>query len=456
MKQTLLIFLAILLKNATISAQNNPIISSWLQNTTVKGRHYVKGNSTPIQDADLANVQKVQYSATSVYINTNGIPSYITGPFQDGNPSLATGQNAIFKFPLTPLKNTGTLKSTTGGNIGIFINGVALFDYRDGVAWNSTTNSLCGGPGNPPCPGGMGTVQPWNRDAIPAERKGFDCAKGHPAMGNYHHHQNPSAFKLDKTVLSTVCDLYSADGLYVIDAVKHSPLIGFAYDGFPIYGAYGFKNTDGTGGISRIKSSYSLRNITKRSTSPTGAAVSAGPDVNATYPIGYFREDYEFKTSTATDFLDEHNGRFCVTPEYPKGTYAYFCTVDDNWNSTYPYCVGPTFYGQYTASKVTAINETTSIFVPVVATNEHFLQNVEISIYPNPTSDLVAIQIPNVLQKDLSLDLYDLNGRLMQSTFLFQGSTIAFFDTRTFYNGTYVIKITSDKEVLTKKVEILK
>jgi len=60
---------------------------------------------------------------------------------------------------------------------------VALFDYRDGVAWNPITNALCGGPGNPQCPGGMGTAQAWNRDAIPAERDGFDCAKAYPAIG---------------------------------------------------------------------------------------------------------------------------------------------------------------------------------------------------------------------------------------------------------------------------------
>ena len=135
------------------------------------------------------------------------------------------------KYPRHPVANP-TPTATTGGNIGVFINGVALFDYRDGVAWNATTNALCGGPGNPPCPGGMGATQDWNRDAIPAERPGFDFSKGHPAMGNYHHHQNPSAFSLDLVVISNVCDLYTSDGLYTINASQHSPLLGFAYDGY--------------------------------------------------------------------------------------------------------------------------------------------------------------------------------------------------------------------------------
>lgn len=336
-------------------AQTNPAITSWLINTAgLKGRHYVNGNSIPVQDNVLANVQSVQYSTDWSYIQATGIPAYITGPFLDGNPSLATAQTGYFRFPLNPVKNEGTPTSTTGGNIGAFVNGVALFDYRDGVAWNTNTNALCGGPGNPPCPGGPAASQAWNRDAVRAEKGGFDCAKAHPAMGNYHHHQNPSAFSLDLMVISNICDLYPADGLYAIDETKHSPLIGFAYDGFPIYGAYGYKNADGTGGIVRIKSSYKLRNITVRTHHADGTDVADGPAVNATYPLGYFREDYEYlPTSPATpDYLDVHNGRFCVTPEYPQGTYAYFCTVDENWNSAYPYAVGPTFYGVKSASKV--------------------------------------------------------------------------------------------------------
>lgn len=436
----------------TTFAQTNPIITSWLQNNTTKGRHYVKGNPTPIVDNTIANVQKVQYSAGSVYINTQGIPSYITGPFLDGNPSLATSQNAIFKFPLNPQKNNGTPTNTTGGNIGIFINGVALFDYRDGVSWQNSSQSLKGGP-----LGGMGD-QVWNRDAVPAERVGFDCSKGHPAMGNYHHHQNPSAFKLDKTVISTVCDIYTADGLYVIDASKHSPLIGFAYDGFPIYGAYAFKNVDGTGGITRMKSSFVLRDISTRTTYANGNTVTAGPEVSTKYPLGYFREDYVYNpTSAATpDYLDEHNGRFCITPEYPKGTYAYFCTVDENWNSYYPYCVGPAFYGVRSASKVQNINESTTVYTGSTALKNSLLDKIEILVYPNPASDLVAVQLANAAPQDYRVSLFDLQGRLVLNTTLYQGSTIAYFDTRTCYEGQYIIQISSDQESWTRKVEIIK
>ena len=451
-------FIILALAGALCSkAQTNPAITQWLQNTTgIMGSHYTNGNSTPIADNVLANIQTVQYSTNWVYVNTHGIPTYPTGPFLDGNPSLASDQNAIFKFPLTPAPNTGTPTATTGGNIGVFINGVALFDYRDGVAWNSGTNSLCGGPGNPPCPGGPGATMDWNRDAIVAERLGFDCSKGHPAMGNYHHHQNPSAFNLDLNVISTICNLYAADGLYAIDSTQHSPLLGFAYDGYPIYGAYGYQGINGSGPIVRMKSGYHLRNITTRTTSPSGATVTAGPPVSTTYPLGYFREDYEYIAQPgASDVLDEHNGRFCVTPEYPNGIYAYFCTVDANWNSAYPYVVGPTFYGMKTAAKVTSITEPTTNYVPsATAINAEHPTEIKTGVFPSPAAEFVAIQTLQLNREPVVARLFDLQGKLISTIQIQPGSTIGYFDTRTLYNGEYLVKIQHGTQEQTQRVII--
>ena len=446
MKKGLFILCLSLLCASTIFAQTNPAITSWLQNTTVTGRYYtVAGGATSIANNILVNCQKVEYSTTSAYATCTGVPAYATGPFQDGNPSQATNQGAIFKFPLTPTQNTGTKTATTGGNIGVFINGVALFDYRDGVAWNPTTNALCGGPGNPMCPGGPAATQAWNRDAVPAEKVGFDCAKGHPAMGNYHHHQNPSAFKLDLNVVSTVCNLYDADGLYRIDSTKHAPLIGFAYDGFPIYGAYGYKNVDGTGGVVRMKSSYQLKTATTRTN---------GPAVNTTYPNGYFREDYEFVANAASDYLDVHNGRICKTPEYPNGIYCYFATVDAKWNSAYPYIVGPTFYGTVAASKVTTITETVSTYLKT-PTND-ISADLNITVFPNPSADLIAVQLGDLVKEDYTIELLDLTGRVVQKKQITAGSTIAYFDTQTLYAGTYFVKISNGQGQATRKVVVTK
>ncbi len=450
-----LIFISLLFTSILCKAQLNPAITSFLQNTTTTGTYYVSGNSTAITNGILVNCQKVEYSANNVYIHTKGVPAYPTGPFLDGNPSVATNQNAIFKFPLAPVQNTGTSTATTGGNIGIFINGVALFDYRDGVAWNNTTGALCGGPGNPPCPGGMGAVQAWNRDAIPAEKPGFDCSKAHPAMGNYHHHQNPSAFKLDLNVISTICNLYDADGLYAIDSTQHSPLIGYAYDGFPIYGAYGYLNAKGTGGIVRMKSSYHLSTNTTRLNGPVVGAVVG----TQTFFNGYFREDYVYTPTSAgtPDYLDEHNGRFCVTPEYPLGIYCYFATVDTNWNSAYPYVVGPTFYGVYANRKVTTVSEPTTIYTPAATgISNSNADNLKVNIFPNPSNDFIAIQLMGLNKESLSVELFDAAGKLVQKSSINAGATNTYLDTKTLYAGNYFVKISGATVTTTKKVVISK
>lgn len=423
-------------------AQTNPAITSWLQNTTQTGTYYNAGSSVTIGNGILVNCQAVQYSTNWAYITATGVPAYPTGPFTgDGNPSQAEDQNAIFKIPLNPVPNSGTLTPTSAGNIGVFINGVALFDYRDGVAWNNTTSALCGGPGNPPCPGGPGASMPWNRDAIPAEKLGFDCSKGHPAMGNYHHHQNPSAFNLDLNVISTICDLYAADGLYAINTAEHSPLIGFAYDGYPIYGAYGYANADGSGGITRMKSGYQLRNITARTHWADGTDVTDGPAVNATYFLGYFREDYEFVSHPEEDYLDEHNGRFCVTPEYPAGTYCYFATVDANHNSAYPYAVGPTYYGVKSASVVTSISEAVTTYTSTAGIDEE--SNTSFNIFPNPAADILIVQSSGLHATDIVAELVDMNGKVIQTQTILSGSTLCYFNVGTIYSGTYFVHIKS-------------
>ena len=454
MKKNLALFVGISLPLLSLQAQTNPIITSWLQNNTVTGTYYVSGNSTALPNNILVNCQKVEYSSNWVYISTKGIPAYATGPFLDGNPSVASNQNAIFKMTLNPVQNTGTPSVTTGGNIGQFINGVALFDYRDGVAWNTAANALCGGPGNPPCPGGPGGSMPWNRDAIVAEKAGFDCSKGHPAMGNYHHHQNPSAFKLDLQVISTICNLYDADGLYAINTSQHSPLIGFAADGFPIYGAYAYTNTDGTGPITRMKSSYQLRNITVRTHWADNTDVADGPAVSATYPLGYFREDYEFIAHPGDPtYLDEHNGRICKTPEYPNGIYCYFATVDTNHNSAYPYVVGPTFYGIKNGTKVTTIAEPTTVYSPTATSNIR-LNEANLIIFPNPSFDYVALQINGLVRDEVAIQLFDMKGNIVRSSTIHAGQTISYLDVQTLHEGLYLLRMQQGQQSISRQLNI--
>ena len=117
--------------------------------------------------------------------------------------------------------------------------------------------------------------------------------------------------------------------------VSHSPILGYAYDGNPIYGPYGYSDPLDSGSyITKMNSGY-IQNTSR----PDGPST-------ATYPLGTFVDDY---TWTANSFygkttLDQNNGRYCVTPEYPEGVYAYFLAVDQTNNPVFPYILGKNYY----------------------------------------------------------------------------------------------------------------
>ena len=74
------------------------------------------------------------------------------------------------------------------------------------------------------------------------------------------------------------------------------------------------------------------------------AAVYGRPSVTK-YPAGFFVEDYRY---TGNGDLDEFNGRYCRTPEFPNGVYAYFAGISTDTQSLarepqFPYFVGPQF-----------------------------------------------------------------------------------------------------------------
>lgn len=111
----------------------------------------------------------------------------------------------------------------------------------------------------------------------------------------------------------------------------HSPILGFSYDGYPIYGPYGYDPLVG-GTIRLLKTSYELQPDLTFGIRPPG------------FTPGYFIDDYVF---TGSGDLDQFNGRWCKTPQYPNGTYAYFTSinVDPTGKSspTYPYIIGKYF-----------------------------------------------------------------------------------------------------------------
>jgi YHYH protein/Putative Ig domain len=109
----------------------------------------------------------------------------------------------------------------------------------------------------------------------------------------------------------------------------HSKIIGYALDGFPIYGPYGYSQPyDIHSSVRIMESSYRLRDQWRS---------------NNTVPDGSYIEDFIYEDRLGD--LDQYNGRECITPDYPEGIYAYFATVDvDNqYLPVYPYLVGPKY-----------------------------------------------------------------------------------------------------------------
>jgi hypothetical protein len=138
------------------------------------------------------------------------------------------------------------------------------------------------------------------------------------------------------------------------DSSSHSPLLGFMFDGYPIYGPFGYSSANiSTSSIKRMKSGFSLRSITTRTSFSNGitftSSDSYGPAVSSDFPLGSFLEDYEWKSTNGD--LDQYNGRWCVTPEYPSGTYAYFVTTTDSGAPAYPFTIGPYYYGVVTDTR---------------------------------------------------------------------------------------------------------
>ena len=226
-------------------------------------------------------------------INSNGIPDHDVGRFPNrGNPHAIRRQSYQFQLPakpqvaqqITPLH----LDSRFGPPnmpFGVAVNGL-VFDPGTAEFWNGDRSAG------------------WNYEALGgAVPLGIDENHAHvQPNGAYHYHGLPT--KLLK-------NLDFGPG-------KHSPLIGWAADGFPIYAVYAYSDPNNPNSkLVALRSSYRL----KKGKRPGGTRAPTGK-----YD-GTFVQDYEF-VAQAGD-LDECNGRYGVTPEFPDGTYAYFLT--ENW-----------------------------------------------------------------------------------------------------------------------------
>ncbi len=355
MRKTLLFALAAL---GAGQANSQAIITSWTMNTNGLAT-YDLGSGT-VTMSDSSDVLEVCYDNNYVYVRSEGLAGYEMGPFPS-NPNTPTAQDFVWRITRNPVEETGTKTAEpTVGALGVAVNGVALYGKGDARSYDPMSNSNSG----------MGAGI-WNADAWVSEGSTMDAnGNGHPQQqGQYHYHANPSA-------------------LYSDPSTAHSPIIGWAMDGFPIYGPFGYSDpNDNTSQIKRMECGYEQRMISTRTTLPDGStSTPPGPPVSTQFPIGTYWEDYEYVGNAD---LDEYNGRQCVTPEFPGGTYAYFLSTDSNGDPKFPYMIGLEYYGVISTMDLQGAGNSNVPGSATCSTNGFNsiaqLSQANMTMYPNPT-----------------------------------------------------------------------
>ena len=342
-----------------------------------------------------AGVQGISYSGDYVYIKATGLatntmgPWFINGEQTSAFPSFPGNSAILYRFPfVTDYPENYAPSTRTPSNVGtcgLFVDGVPLFNTSDTFSYDTSA-----GGDQEPTNQNRGDGY-WNRDAFINEGVTFDAGNAHQAMEAFHYHASPVALR---HTLGDSVD-YDSSVVYTgIDGVspyaenfngQHSPIIAWANDGLPMYGPYGYGDpTDATSDVRLMVSGYQERDgsngstdlaATGRVTLPqwvvsegfrTSTAITAqfyGPAVSTTFVLGHYMEDYAYRghlgLTQGVDFdLNEQNVRYCVTPEFPGGTWAYFTSVEEDGTPAYPYNLAYNYFGDATvASGVTEIAE---------------------------------------------------------------------------------------------------
>jgi hypothetical protein len=215
---------------------------------------------------------------------TNSIPEHKVGRFPNRrNPNRIQAVRETCRVTLTPKQNEKA-REVGMNNFGIAVNGI-MFDPGAAEFWMGNRRSN------------------WQYEALGgAVPLGLDENFGHvQPQGNYHYHGIPTG------LLETL----------KANKKKHSPLVGWAADGFPIYAAIGYTDPmDPKSEFKDLKSSYRVKEGKRPDRNAPGGQYD-----------GTFINDFEYVKGHGD--LDECNGRFCVTPEFTEGTYAYFLT--EHW-----------------------------------------------------------------------------------------------------------------------------
>jgi hypothetical protein len=222
-------------------------------------------------------------------IASSAIPNHNVNDGPRSFRNTMSVQNLSFSIPSNPRMNSSTTALSHRSYDAVMLNGVPV-DILSAGCYDPSSR-MADANGNTPA--GCRDTNPWLIDPPSAGNFfGEDSHNGHTQPdGTYHYHANPMA-------------LFSNNA-----GSEGSPVIGFAADGFPIYGSY-FK--DASGNIRKAQSSYTLK---------SGNRPSGNRDPGGAY-TGYYVNDWEY---TASGDLDECNG---ITV---NGQYGYYITDSYPW-----------------------------------------------------------------------------------------------------------------------------
>ena len=253
---------------------------------------------------------------TSINVDDPG-QYYSSPPIIKITDDLGKGNFAEYEAILSP---EGTIESCKAINFGRFYTRETTRVTVESVGYGAQATA---------------SIKKWIKNRYKKISLKLDTNNGY-AFINYNETKNYGygVIANPKLLRYRVNDNINA-GFEETNTLLHSPILGYAYDGNPIYGPYGYSNpTDSSSQIVRLSSGYQL--LSPRIDGPSLTDYSAGT----------FIDDYVWVPSvnSGKTELDPNNGRFCVTPEYPKGVYAYFLTIDNQNKPVFPYILGQNFY----------------------------------------------------------------------------------------------------------------
>jgi hypothetical protein len=230
-------------------------------------------------DSPLNNQVRIFVKENYRYIMANGLPDHEIGK-QPNHKRLnrIRPQNYFFRVPITP-EIADQILEVRRRPFGVAVNGV-VFDPESAEFWNGDRHSG------------------WQYEVMAGESKfRLDVNHAHiRSNGTYHYHGLPVGL------------------INQLSKVEEMLLIGYAADGFPIYNQYTYSDpANPERKVQKLRSSYQLKGEER-------------PDGPGDQYDGTFVQDYKYILGSGD--LDECNGCFGVTPEYPDGIYHYHVTQD--------------------------------------------------------------------------------------------------------------------------------